>query len=354
MFYGIAAATAALVLAALVAALLRPLALRLGVLDRRCRRPLPLLGGVAVALVTCLVAAAGEWTGHAPLSPETERLLIAAGAVAALGLIADVRRVKARFLAGGTAVAAACVVPYADTGFLLALPAIGLIVLVSVGFKALDHADGLAGTVGVLTAFGAGVCAAAEVMDELAVLLSVLAAALTGFLLLNWPPARIGLGASGSLFVGFLLASSAVTARAGHDPAPSAGVLYALTALATTDVVLVALSRRLAGRPLLRRGPDHLAHRLRRTGLTAQGATVLLGVAAFPGVLVAVLVQLGRLAATGALWVGAGALLAVFALLHIKPYGPRRHPRVPVQDSPHASGRTASSQVGGSLRVRNG
>ncbi|MFE5816249.1 MraY family glycosyltransferase [Streptomyces sp. NPDC056479] len=354
MLYGIAAATAALLLTALLAALLRLPALRLGIVDRRRQRPLPLLGGVAVALVTCLVAGAGEWTGVARLGSEIMRLLIAAGAVAVLGLVADVRRVKARFLVGGTAVAALCVVPYGDTGILLGLLAVGWIVLVAVGFKALDHADALVGTVGVLTAFGVGVCAAAEVMDELAVLLSVLAAALTGFLMHNWHPAKIGLGASGSLFVGFVLASSAVMTRAGHDPVSSAGVLYALTALATADVVLVALSRRLAGRPLLRPGPDHLAHRLRRVGLTPQGVTVLLGAGAFSGVLVGVLVHMGWMARSGALWVGVGALIAVLGLLHIKTYGPRRQPSFPVQDSVRASARVESSQVGAQLRVRNG
>ncbi|MET9966526.1 MraY family glycosyltransferase [Streptomyces sp. NPDC006356] len=354
MFYGIAAATTALLLAACLAALLRLPALRFGILDRRRQRPLPLLGGVAVALVTCLVAAAGEWTRFAPLGSEIGRLLIAAGAVAVLGLIADVRRVKARFLVGGTVVAAACVVPYGDTGFLLALPAVGWIVLVTIGFKALDHADALVGTVGVVTAFGVGVCAAAEVMDELAVLLSVLAAALTGFLMQNWHPARIGLGASGSLFVGFVLASSAVMTRAGHDPVSSIGVLYSLTALATADVLLVALSRRLAGRPLLRRGPDHVAHRLRRVGLTPQGVTVLLGLGAFAAVLVGVLLHMGWMAEVRVLWVGGVALIAVFALLHIKPYGPRRQPSFPVGGTVRPPAQATSSQVGAQLRVRNG
>ncbi|MFE7892684.1 MraY family glycosyltransferase [Streptomyces sp. NPDC057412] len=354
MLYGITAATTALLVTALLAALLRLPALRFGILDRRRQRPLPLLGGVAVALVTCLVAAAGEWTGCAPLGSEIMRLLVAAGAVALLGLVADVRRVKARFLVGGTAVAAACVVPYRDIGFLLAVPAVAWIVLVAVAFKALDHADALAGTVGVLTAFGVGVCAAAEVMDELAVLLSVLAAALTGFLLPNWHPARIGLGATGSLFVGFVLAASLVMTRAGHDPAVSAGVLYALSALAVTDVALVAVSRRLAGRPLLRGAPDHLAHRLRRAGLTPQGTTVALGAVALPGVVVGVLVHLGRLGGAAVWWVAAGSALVVLGLLHIKPYGPRRQPRVPEQDSVRASRRMASSQVSAQLRVRNG
>ncbi|WP_031482853.1 MraY family glycosyltransferase [Streptomyces bicolor] len=354
MLYGIAAATTALLLAAFLSALFRLPALRLGIIDRRRQRPLPLLGGMGVVLTTCLVVAGWEWAGVAPLGPEIRRLLIAAGAVALLGLVADVRRVKARFLVGGTAVAAAFVVPYGETGFLLGVPAVGLIVLVAVGFKALDHADGLAGTVGVVTAFGVGVLAAAEVMDALAVLLSVLAAALTGFLMHNWPPARIGFGACGSLFTGFVLAASAVMTRAGRDPVSSLGVLYALTALATADVLLVALSRRLAGRPLLRGAPDHLAHRLRRLGLTPQGVTILLGVAAFAGVLVGVLVHMGWMAVSGLYWVGATALIAVLGFLRIKVYGARRQPYLTVGEPFRTSSHATSTQVRAPLRVRNG
>ncbi|MCX5255655.1 undecaprenyl/decaprenyl-phosphate alpha-N-acetylglucosaminyl 1-phosphate transferase [Streptomyces canus] len=343
MLYGILAATSALLLAAVLTAVLRVVALRLGIVDRRWRRPMPLSGGVAVVAATCLVAAVGDWKGVTPLGPEVTRLLVAGAAVALLGLVADVRRVKARFLVGGTAVAAVCVVPYEETGVPAGLLAAGWIVFVALGFKALDHADGLAGTVGVVTAFGAGACAAAEVMDGVAVLLSVLAAALTGFLMHNWHPARVGLGACGALFTGFVLASAAVVTRAGQELGSGAGVLFALNAVVAADVVLVVLARGLSGRPLLRAAPDHLAHRLRRLGLTPQGASVVLGVAAFGGVLVGALVHLGWIAATAALWVAGVALVVVLVLLRVKP-----------NVKSHAVPRRVSPQVTTQLRVRNG
>ncbi|MES5819460.1 MraY family glycosyltransferase [Streptomyces sp. RG80] len=335
MLYGIIAATTALLLSAVLTALLRAAALRLGIADRRRQRTLPLFGGVAVALTSCLVATVGDRTGFAPLGAGVGELLVAGAAVAALGLFADVRRVKPRVLVAGTAVAAACVVPYEETGVPGGLLAVGWIVFVALGLRALDHADGLAGTVGVVTAFGAGACAAVEVMDGLAVLLSVLAAALTGFLMHNWPPARVGLGACGSLFTGFLLASAAVVTRAGYGLGSTAAVFGALTVVIGADVLLVVVSRRLSGRS----GPDHLAHRLRRLGLTPQGAAVLLGAAAFSGVLVAVLVHLGWVGPTGALWVAGGALIVVLGLLRIKP---------------SSTPRPVSPQVRGQLRVRNG
>jgi UDP-GlcNAc:undecaprenyl-phosphate GlcNAc-1-phosphate transferase len=339
VLYGIAAATSALLLAAVLTALLRAPALKLGITDRRRQRKVPLGGGVAVAAATGLVAAAGDWSGVAPLGEGVGRLLVAAGGVAGLGLLADVRRVKPRFLAAGTAVAAALVVPYEETGVVGGVLAACWIVFVALGFRALDHADGLAGGVGIVTAFGVGVCAAAEVMDGLAVLLSVLAAALAGFLMHNWPPARVGLGSCGSLFAGFVLASAAVTARAGYGLADSAAVLGGLSLLVGADVLLVLLSRRLAKRKC---GPDHLGHQLRRLGLTPQGIVVVLGLAAVSGVLVAVLVHLGWIAGSGILWVAGGALIAVLALLRVRGIRASSAPR------------PASPQVRAQLRVRNG
>ncbi|MFJ6986310.1 MULTISPECIES: undecaprenyl/decaprenyl-phosphate alpha-N-acetylglucosaminyl 1-phosphate transferase [unclassified Streptomyces] len=324
MLYGITAAATALLLAALLAALLRGPALRLGLADRRQRqRRVPLSGGVAVVLTTCAVAVAGDRAGFAPLGEGVGALLGAAGAVAALGLAADRWRLKTRFLVAGTATAAACVVPYGDTGVPAGIAAVGWIACVALAFRALDHADGVVGTVGVVTAFGVAACAAAEVLDGLAVLLSVLAAALTGFLMHNWPPARVALGGCGAMFTGFLLAAAAVVARAGQDAATGAGVLFALTAVAVADAVLVVLVRRSAGHPLLRRGPDHLAHRLRRLGLTAAGATVLVGAAAFAGVLVGTLVHTGWLGARAPLWVAGGALLVVLGLWRVPARGGR-------------------------------
>ncbi|MFF8729074.1 MraY family glycosyltransferase [Streptomyces sp. NPDC015171] len=341
MLYGIAAATAALLLTAVLAAALRLPALRAGILDRRRQRPLPLLGGLAVVAVTCLVAGVGEWTRVAPLGQGVGRLLVAAVVVAGLGLVADVWRLRPRVLVTGTALAAVCVVPYDETGVPGGLLAIGWIVVATLAFKGLDHADGLAGTVGVVTAFGAGACAAAEVMDGLAVLLSVVAAALTGFLMHNWHPARVGLGACGSLFTGFVLSSAVVFTRAGYDIGPSAAVVFCLGAVAAADALLVVAVRGLARRPLLRRGPDHLAHRLRRLGLTPQGSVVVLGAASFASVAVGVLVHAGWAGKGAALWVAGAVVLVVLVLVLL---------RNSVQHSRHMT----STQVSGHLRVRNG
>ncbi|MFD7993010.1 MraY family glycosyltransferase [Streptomyces mexicanus] len=337
MLYGIATAITALLLAAVLSALLRVPALRLGLVHRRRARPVPLLGGVAVVASTWGGGAGGGGRGAAPRGEGAPRLLAAGAGVGALGLVADVWRLKTQFLLLGAAVAAAFVVPYDETGVPAGIAAVLWIACVAAAFRGLDHADGLAGTVGVLTAFGAGACAAAEMMDDLAVLLSVLAAALTGFLMHNWQPARIAFGACGSLFTGFVLAASAVLVRTGYGLGSTGAVLFPLTAVVTADAVLVVLSRRLAGRPVVRHGPDHLAHRLRRLGLTTPGAVVLVGATTFATVLVGVLVHVGWLAPSRALWVAGALLPAVLGLLCVRVYVPRR------PGGPHATGTRTSS-----------
>ncbi|MFE7897291.1 undecaprenyl/decaprenyl-phosphate alpha-N-acetylglucosaminyl 1-phosphate transferase [Streptomyces sp. NPDC057424] len=339
MLYGISAAATALLLTALLAAALRAPALRLRLVERRRQRDVPLSGGVAVVLVTGLVVGAGEWLGIAPPADGARGVLAAAAAVALLGLADDVWRLRRRVLVAGTGVAAACVVPYGETGVGTGLLAVVWVVAVVCGLRGLDHADGLAGTVGVVAAFGVAACAAVEVMDGIAGLMSVLAAALTGFLLHNWHPARVALGSCGSMSAGFVIAVGAVCARAGSGVGESAGVLFALTAVVGADAVLVLVARRLGGRGVFRSGPDHLAHRLRRLGLTAPGASLLLGIGALSGMLVGVLAHAGRVGADALWWVAGGALVVVFALSRVAVYGPRR---------------SVSPQVTAPLRVRNG
>ncbi|MFE1943995.1 MraY family glycosyltransferase [Streptomyces massasporeus] len=339
MLYGITAAATALLLTALLAAALRTPALRLRLVERRRQRDVPLSGGVAVVLVTGLVVGAGEWLGVAPPADGARGVLVAAGAVALLGLAGDVWRLRRRVLAAGTGVAAACVVPYGETGVGTGLLAVAWVVAVVFGFRGLDHADGLAGTVGVVAAFGVAACAAVEVMDGIAGLMSVLAAALTGFLLHNWHPARVALGSCGSMSAGFVIAVGAVYARAGWGVVESAGVLFALTAVVAADAVLVLGVRRLAGRGVGRGGPDHLAHRLRRLGLTAPGASLLLGIGALSAMLVGVLAHAGHIGAGALWWVVGGVLVVVFTLSRVPVHGPRR---------------SVSPQVGAPLRVRNG
>jgi len=286
VLYGIVAATTAVLLAAALCALLRGPGLRAGivVVGRRGRR-VPVVGGLAVVGTVGAVVGAGEWSGAARLGGEVTRVLLAAVAVAAMGLAEDLR--SARHRPGGRwprvarrvpryavpAGAAALVVPYDVLGVVGGLVAAAWIVLVAHGCVALDHADGVMGAAGVVMAFALGLCAVADVRDGLAALLCVLAAALTGFLMHNAAPARVTAGRGGALFAGFLPAAVAVLVLAGRGPGVGGSVLAALGAVPVVSVV-----------------PVRVARGLRGMGLTPRGVVVVVAAltagAAVPGVLV--------------------------------------------------------------------
>ncbi|MEV5606835.1 MraY family glycosyltransferase [Streptomyces sp. NPDC052225] len=333
VLYGIAAAATALLLAAALTAALRAFALRtsLGVDrpgGRRAHtRPTPRLGGVAVALATGGVSAAGAVTGLAPLGSTTATLLLAAGAVALIGLLGDLRPVGARARIIVEAGAATVVVHGTQLGLVVGGLAVLWIVFVTNAHSLLDSSDGAMGTVGVVTALGLCVCAGAEGTGALAVVLGLLAASLTGFLMHNWHPARVFLGDCGSLFTGFLIACAALLVNVEHEASASLASLFALTVVAGADTVLVLVSRRRAGRGLLRGGQDHIAHRLRRLGLTVPGAAVVLGAAAALGTLTGVLLHRGTAGVSVVWWLGGAAAVAVGLLLRVPVYGGRRRVR---------------------------
>ncbi|MFG2719685.1 MraY family glycosyltransferase [Streptomyces sp. NPDC048416] len=350
MLHGLAAATTALVLTALLAALLRTLTLRYG----RTGHTTPHLGGVAVVLATLGVACAGPLLGVAELGEGVAPVLAAAGAVALLGLVGDLRPLGVRIRLGlrirlvAQAGAATAVVTAAGLSPGAGALAVLWIVCVTNAFTFLDHCDGVMGAVAAVTALGLAVCAIAERRPGHGLLLSVLAAALTGFLLHNWHPARITIGDCGSLFTGFLLASCAVTVHAGEPGGRTGAELFALTLVVLTDTLLVLVSRTRARRPLLRGGGDHIAHRLRRLGLSAQGSAVVLGVATLGCTLIGLQIHDKRLAPVAALPLALMVAGAIVLLLRVPVYGPdarRRTPRARTPANPAASSTSASTSA---------
>ncbi|MGW0737160.1 MraY family glycosyltransferase [Streptomyces sp. NPDC002851] len=334
MLYGTVAALAALLLTAVLARILRPLALRTGLVDRPGgrkvhSRPTPHLGGVAVIAGAVTISV----TGYAPLGSVAVTLLWGAGAVALIGFIDDLRPLGALPRLTVEAGAALYVVHGSGLSPAAATLAVGWIVFVTNAFNLLDNSDGAVGTVGAVTALGLSFCAAARGEAGVALVLVALSAALIGFLTLNWHPARIFLGDCGALSTGFLLASAAVLVHTGHEALPSAAGLFALTAVVTADTALVLLSRRRAGRRLLRGGTDHVAHRLRRVGFTVPGAAVVLGAGALVGTVAGVLVHRGTVGPAAVLPLLAALLVALWALLKVPVYGRaarlRPHAQVP-------------------------
>jgi UDP-GlcNAc:undecaprenyl-phosphate GlcNAc-1-phosphate transferase len=112
-----------------------------------------------------------------------------------------------------------------------------------------------------------------------------------GFLVFNFPPARIFMGDSGSLFLGFTLATLAVARRTQASNVFAVMLVPTLMfLLPIVDTTLVTITRLLRGQSPAQGGRDHTSHRLIAFGLTERQAVLFLyGIALVSGVAAAAL-----------------------------------------------------------------
>jgi UDP-GlcNAc:undecaprenyl-phosphate GlcNAc-1-phosphate transferase len=112
---------------------------------------------------------------------------------------------------------------------------------------------------------------------DLLILSLTLAGSTLGFLVFNFPPARLFMGDSGSMVLGFTLASLAVAQRAqASDVLAIMGVPILIFMLPILDTTLVAITRILRGQSPTTGGTDHTSHRLVAYGLSERQALLVL------------------------------------------------------------------------------
>lgn len=137
--------------------------------------------------------------------------------------------------------------------------------------KILDGMDGLVTGVCAIAAFVLfGLSLSPEVMQPQTAMLAIaLAGSLLGFLVLNFYPAKIFLGESGSTFAGFMLAVLAIVS--GGKIATTLLVM----GIPFLDMVWVIFRRLSVGRSIFSGDREHLHYKLQEIGLS-QRQTVLL------------------------------------------------------------------------------
>lgn len=291
-------ALAALAVSLVGTPLARNLAWRLGAVDRPDgRRKLhpratPRLGGAAVALALVVgLAVAAALAGTAtPLGSLALRLGLSASIVCLCGAWDDVRQLSARrklllqLLAVAPLVACGQMVTRVVVfGCPIELGVWGapLTLLWLVGcinaLNLLDGMDGLASIVGLSSAAMIAIIALSGDHPHVSIAALVLAAALTGFLAYNLPPARIFLGDSGSMLIGL---SVGLLGMEGALKTPSTLALTApavLLSLPMWDAVLAIVRRKLLRQPIDAPDRGHIHHRLLERGLTPWQALCVIG-----------------------------------------------------------------------------
>lgn len=266
--------------------------------DRWHRRPTPAIGGVAIFLAfgfgLAVVAMAGVQIRGSALEFRVGQAflpwpfwvgLLAAAAVAFLvGLLDDLSPLSPMTKLAGQLGAATILVLsgigvwITDIYLLDAALSLFWFVAVTNAMNLLDNMDGLAAGTALIAAAFLVLLAFLEGQTTLILVGIPFLGAVLGFLAHNYPPARIFMGDSGSLFLGIFLAGMALAPAPGLSRSLLA-VLAApalVLALPLLDTTLVTVGRVLEGRPVAQGGTDHTSHRLVALGASEVRAVWIL------------------------------------------------------------------------------
>jgi UDP-GlcNAc:undecaprenyl-phosphate GlcNAc-1-phosphate transferase len=250
-------------------------------------RAIPHLGGIAIfgGFFLALLVGLGTPAGM-ELGPRVLALLPGLLVLFGLGLVDDLRGLRASAKLAYQILGALCVVamgaglqPAGSTGVVLfATAAISIVWYVGIcnGVNLVDGLDGLAAGTSALSAL-AFLITGLWIGEPAVVLVAMsLLGALLAFLRYNFHPARIFMGDTGSMFIGFTLAflACSLVPRLGFwSTLLGSAVILGVPIMDTTTAVL---RRLLAGRHIFEADGEHTHHRLMRAGFSHRGSVVVL------------------------------------------------------------------------------
>lgn len=294
MIPGLLAFAVALCASLVLTAPVRQLALRVGLVDLPGPRkvhltPMPLLGGLAIycgvvlALLVAMPAAARE---------QSIGILIGATLVGLVGVLDDggVLHHQIKLFVGMPLAALILIATGVRTDFFETLRpsqfaifadcalTIFWVVGITAAFSIFDHMDGLCAGVAAIASFFFSIYAYRDAQPLVMILAAAVMGAALGFLRWNFKPAKIFMGDSGAMLLGFLMATLGVKLRPvslQHRTLWLVPVL--ILGVPIFDTTLISISRLRRGfLPFTTPGKDHTAHRLSNVGLGQRGAVLLL------------------------------------------------------------------------------
>jgi UDP-GlcNAc:undecaprenyl-phosphate GlcNAc-1-phosphate transferase len=160
--------------------------------------------------------------------------------------------------------------PYLGTyslGFLAYPITVIWIVGIANSVNLVDGMDGLAGGIATFASLSMGIIAIIQGQFMTALLALILFGSIVGFMIFNFPPARIFMGDSGSLFLGITLA---VIPLMGISKTASFSTLIIPITLLTVPIIdmMAAIIRRIRkGRSIASPDKEHIHHKLLEMGL---------------------------------------------------------------------------------------
>jgi len=140
----------------------------------------------------------------------------------------------------------------------------------------IDGMDGLAAGVAFFVCAGNFFVSLVLGNVVMSVISVILAGALLGFLRYNFPPAKIFLGDTGSLFLGMVIALSSIASAQKGSTVVMMLIPIAALGLPILDTSLAVFRRSLLGRPVFASDKGHIHHALLQLGLSRRKALLVL------------------------------------------------------------------------------
>lgn len=317
--------------------------------DRYHRTIIPLGGGIAIfatlvffilagtaAMKLVLVSGRLAWLAErANIDPadfsgkvgQLSVMLLAVFALFVLGLWDDIKRLGPFFKLAVQFAVAIVAAAFADirveffieNRIITSLFSAFWIVLIVNAFNFLDNMDGL--SAGVAAIAGSILFTAAAMSGQVFVggLAIVFVGALLGFLVFNFPPAKIFMGDAGSMVVGFFVAMLTLRTTYYHEALSGRWypVLMPLVVMAVPlyDFLSVTILRISQGRSPFVGDTQHFSHRLRKRGLSDTQTVLTLYLATLCTGLGAIFLYQVNLAGAILIFVQTVMVLSIIAVL---------------------------------------
>ena len=247
-------------------------------------RPVPRLGGLALFLGIFVPSLA-----FLPLGRETRGLLLGAALAVTVGAIDDFRGLRWWEKLSGQLLAAAVPTWFGIWVDRFTFPFVGIhtvpawvgvpltilwIVAIMNMVNFLDGLDGLAAGVAAIAGLTFAVIALSLAKPDAAIMSAIVFGACVGFLRHNFYPARIFMGDSGALLLGFVLA--AVSVQGLLKTAATVALFFPLLVLAVpiVDTTFVVARRLRHGQKVFEGDQAHLHHRFLRRGFSQPRAAL--------------------------------------------------------------------------------
>jgi UDP-GlcNAc:undecaprenyl-phosphate GlcNAc-1-phosphate transferase len=205
------------------------------------------------------------------------------------------------------------------------------IVILINSFNFLDNADGLSAGVALVCTSVLLAVAIAGGQVFVAAMLACLAGVLAGFLIHNFPPAKIFMGDAGSMVVGYLVSIGAILTTFYNQDNPQTNKLSVLIPLVVMAIPLydffsVVVLRWLAGANPFLGDHRHFSHRLLRRGLTTRQTVLTIYLATGCTAVGAILMRYVGTLPSILIFLQTLCIVAIIGILEYKPTHHEKNP----------------------------